>query len=106
MTVQPAGSSSPAPVVAPPAPGRLGEAAPVSALSRYLTDLADWVDRRRRELDRVDAASLRATDPDAYAGDVTLSMALWQSVSDRQAALLKLWDSGRADATAREKMSQ
>ena len=49
--------------------------------------------------------SLRANDPDAYAGDVTLSMALWQSVDDRLQALLTLWDSGRADGAARERMS-
>jgi hypothetical protein len=106
MTVQPAGSPPAGPAVAPQAPGRLGEAAGVPALSAYLTELADWAGRRGRELDRVDAASLRASDPDAYAADVTLAMALWQSVRDRQAALGKLWDSGRADATAREKMSQ
>ncbi|HEY6793640.1 MAG TPA: hypothetical protein VI248_03040 [Kineosporiaceae bacterium] len=106
MTVQPAGSAPAGPAVAPQAPGRLGEAADVGALSAYLAALADWVDRRRRELDHVDAASLRADDPDAYSADVTLSMALWQSVSDRQAALARLWDSGRADATARERMSQ
>jgi len=106
MTVQPAGPAPAGPATAPTAPGRLGEAAPVPVLSGYLTGLADWVERRRRELDRIDEAALRSTDPDAYTGDVTLSMALWQSVSDRQAALLRLWDSGRADATARERMSQ
>lgn len=104
----PATGPSPAdgPATAPRAPGRLGEAAGVGELSAYLTALADWVDARRRELDRIDAATLRSTDPDAYTGDVTLSMALWQSVSDRLGALLRLWDSGRADIVAREKMSQ
>jgi hypothetical protein len=107
MTAQPAGTApSGGPALAPRAPGRLGEAASVSELSTCLTDLGDWVRRRQQELDRVDAASLRSTDPDAYTADVTLSMALWQSVSDRQAALARLWDSGRADATARERMSQ
>jgi len=107
MTAATAGPApSGGPVVAPPAPGRLGEAASVPVLSGYLTALADWVDARRRELDRVDAAALRSTDPDSYTSDVLLSMALWQSVSDRHAALLKLWDSGRADATARERMAQ
>jgi len=107
MTAAPAGSApSGGPALAPPAPGRLGEAAPVPVLSAYLTALGDWVDARRRELDRLDAAALRSTEPDSYSADVLLSMALWQSVSDRHATLLRLWDSGRADATAREKMSQ
>jgi hypothetical protein len=107
MTARPAGPASPGgTAVAPPAPGRLGEAVPIAALSGYLTELADWVDARRRELDRVDAAALRSTEPDSYSGDVLLSMALWQSVHDRHATLLRLWDSGRADATAREKMGQ
>ena len=107
MTAAPVGPApSDGPAVAPPAPGRLGEAAPVPVLSGYLTALGDWLDARRRELDRVNAAALRSTEPDSYSGDVLLSMALWQSVSDRHATLLKLWDSGRADGTAREKMSQ
>jgi hypothetical protein len=105
MTVISPGSAAPGPVIAPAAPGRLGEAAPVPALTGYLTELADWATRRRNELEQLDAASLRANDPDAYAGDVTLSMALWQSVDDRLRALLRLWDSGRADGTARERMS-
>jgi hypothetical protein len=106
MTASPTGSARSGPAVAPTAPGRLGEAAPVAALATYLTGLADWVSRRRSELDSVDAAALRSTEPDSYTADVLLSMSLWQSVSDRQAALLRLWDSGRADALARERMSQ
>jgi hypothetical protein len=103
---QPTGSNPTGPAIAPVAPGRLGEAAPVAALSSYLDALGDWTRRRKSELDRIDAASLRANDPDAYTSDVLLSMALWQSVSDREAALLRTWDSGRADLTGREKMSQ
>lgn len=105
MTARPTGSASAGSVVAPPAPGRLGVAASVPELSRFLLALEEWVSGRREELDRLDAASLRANDPDAYAGDVTLSMALWQSVSDRQRALFTLWDSGRATGVARERMS-
>jgi hypothetical protein len=106
MSAQPTGSIPTGPAMAPVAPGRLGEAASVPALSQYLDALSDWTRRRKAELDRIDAASLRATDPDIYTGDVTLSMVLWQSVSDREVALLKVWDSGRADQTARERMSQ
>jgi hypothetical protein len=92
--------------VAPTPPGRLGEAPPADVLRRYLEALGGWVRERKDELDRLDEASLRATDPDAYTGDVELSMALWQSVSDRHDALVRAWDSGRADARAREGMSQ
>jgi hypothetical protein len=106
MTAQPVDPATSGPVIAPAAPGRLGEAASVAELSAYLVELGRWVDQRKAELDRVDAAALRSTEPDAYSGDVMLSMALWQSVSDRQTALARLWDSGRADATAREQMAQ
>jgi hypothetical protein len=92
--------------VAPAAPGRLGSAGPVDALRRYLDQLGRWREGRRAELDRLDEASLRATDPDSYTGDITLSMALWQACSDRYDQLLQAWDSGRADQVARERMSQ
>jgi hypothetical protein len=99
------GAAASGPAVAPAAPGRLGVAPGVPELTGYLAALADWATRRKAELDQLDAVSLRTHDPDAYAGDVTLSMALWQSVDDRLRALFALWDSGRADVTARERMS-
>lgn len=91
---------------APEPPGRLGTAAPPGPLRDYLRDLGQWRDGRRRELDRLDEAARVATDPDGHTGDVTLSMALWQAVSDRYEQLLQEWDSGRADGIARERMSQ
>lgn len=105
MTVYTPGAAAPGPVAAPAAPGRLGAAPGVQALTEYLTALADWATRRKAELDQLDERSLAANDPDSYAGDVTLSMALWQSVDERLRTLLTLWDSGRADSTARERMS-
>ena len=92
--------------IAPTPPGRLGEAADPNALLAYLRALRDWVMQRKRELDGIDAAVQRSSDPGDHIGDVTLSMALWQSVSDRAARLDALWDAGRADAMAREQMSQ
>ncbi|MBL8931320.1 MAG: hypothetical protein JNL54_14465 [Kineosporiaceae bacterium] len=92
--------------IAPTPPGRLGEAADPGALLAYLRELRDWVAQRKRELDGLDAAAQRSADPDDYTADVTLSMALWQSVSDRCLSLDTLWDAGRADAITREKMSQ
>ncbi len=91
--------------VAPAGPGRLGEAVPASVLGRYLAELGDWRAQRRTELDRLDEASLRTTHPDAYTGDVLLSMTLWQAVSDRYDQLVAAFDSGRADAVTRERMS-
>lgn len=107
VTANPAGSPSEAAVaVAPVAPGQLGVAASVDELRGYLDRLGRWRTRRRAELDRLDEASLRATDPGSYTADITLSMALWQSCSDRYDQLLQVWDSGRADQLARERMSQ
>lgn len=91
--------------VAPAAPGRLGVAVAASELSAYLTALGDWRADRKTELDRLDEAALRATDPDSYTGDVLLSMTLWQAVSDRYDQLVATFDSGRADAATRERMS-
>jgi hypothetical protein len=107
VTVQPAAKPPGDGVtVAPVAPGRLGVAVPIDALRRYLDDLGRWRSGRHAELDRLDEASLRATDPDSYTGDITLSMALWQSCSDRYDRLVQAWDSGRADQLTRERMSQ
>lgn len=91
---------------APAAPGRLGSAATTAELRDYLDRLGRWRDGRRHELDRLDEAAQAADDPDSHSGDVTLSMALWQAVSDRYDRLVRWWDSGRADAVARERMSQ
>ncbi|MFZ0157839.1 MAG: hypothetical protein WAL50_02325, partial [Kineosporiaceae bacterium] len=98
--------STPGLAIAPAPPGRLGEAADSNALLAYLRELRDWVAQRKRELDGIDAAALRSSDPDDYVGDITLSMALWQSVNERTQRLDQLWDAGRADAVTREQMSQ
>ena len=92
--------------IAPTPPGRLGEAADPTSLLAYLRTLRDWVAQRKRELDGIDAAATRSSDPDDYVGDITLSMALWQSVNERAARLDQLWDAGRAGAVTREQMSQ
>jgi hypothetical protein len=92
--------------VAPAAPGRLGEPLPVDAARGYLLDLGRWRDARKRELELLDEASLRAAEPDLYTADVTLSMSLWQAVDDRYAQLTKVWDDGRVDLVARDKLAQ
>lgn len=93
-------------VTAPQPPGRLGAAAPAPALLVYLGDLEEWLRARRAELDALDAAARAGADPGAFAGDVLLAMGLWQSARARADDLLALWDSGRADEGARERMSR
>lgn len=92
--------------VAPAAPGRLGAPLDVGAARTYLFDLGRWRDARKRELDLLDEASLRSADPASYTGDVTLSMSLWQAVDNRYTQMLTVWDDGRADVVARDRLSQ
>ncbi len=91
---------------APAAPGRLGQAIPAAELIAYLEALGDWRAARRQELDRIDAAALRAQDSDSYTSDLTLAMTMWQSVTDRLEQLTKVWDSGRVGPQQREEMSR
>ncbi|PWD51743.1 hypothetical protein C8046_14890 [Serinibacter arcticus] len=91
---------------APTAPGRLGEAIPTEALLSYQADLGTWLADRRTELGRLDAAAQRAANAQTFTGDVVLAMSMWQSVSTGAEQLRELWDSGRADAVARERMSR
>ncbi|HYY11887.1 MAG TPA: hypothetical protein VE781_13180, partial [Kineosporiaceae bacterium] len=88
--------------VAPAAPGRLGAPLDVDAARGYLLALGQWRDARKRELDLLDEASLRAAEPDLYTPDVTLSMSLWQAVDDRYTELMRVWDDGRVDLVARD----
>lgn len=93
-------------VAAPQAPGRLGEAIGAQALLTYQADLGTWLVDRRNELGRLDAAAQKAANAHAFTGDVVLAMSMWQSVSTGTEQLRQLWDSGRADAVARERMSR
>ena len=99
-------TSTGSPRVAPQAPGRLGYAIPAEALLPYLKELDEWRGERRRELDQLDAAALKASDSASYTSDLTLAMAIWQSVNERWESLQRLWDNGRADDRAREEMSR
>ena len=95
----------PAGVPAPPAPGRLGEALEPEAALTYLTALGDWLAARRAELDALDREVLASAEPVRLTGDVTLAMALWQAVADREAQLRAVWDSGRVGRDERERMA-
>jgi hypothetical protein len=97
------------PVHAPVAPGKLGEAVEVMAMQTYLGELDAWVRYRKDELDELDAAALASRDnhpgKDELSGDMTLSMALWKAVSDRQQLLLAVWGGGRVLQADRERLS-
>ncbi|WP_235535390.1 hypothetical protein [Oerskovia sp. Root918] len=91
---------------APSAPGRLGEAIPAAELYDYLLRLEEWLRARRTELDRLDAAAQAAASPETYTADMLLAMTLWQAARTRADEMGVVWDSGRADAVGREKISQ
>ena len=95
----------PAGLPAPPAPGRLGVALEPEAALTYLTALGDWLAARRAELDALDREVLASAEPVRLTGDVTLAMALWQAVADREARLRAVWDSGRVGRDERERMA-
>ena len=91
---------------APEAPGRLGEPIPAPQLLRYLSGLEAWLAHRRAELDRLDQAAQASPASESYTDDVLLALTMWQAIRTRTDELVKVWDSGRADAVDREKMSQ
>jgi len=93
------------PVHALDAPGRLGEPVEVMAMQTYLTGLDSWVRFRKQELDELDAAALSSPRKDELTGDMTLSMALWKAVADRQQLLMAVWDGGRVLEADRERLS-
>ena len=94
--------SAPAgPATAPAAPGRMGAEVQPQQAQAYLAQLGQWRDARRAELDQLDQAALQSVNGAAATGDITLSMALWQAVSDRYEQLLTIWDSGRVGLTER-----
>lgn len=100
--------------VAPTPPGRLGEAIPAVALLDYQAELDRWLADRRTELNRLDQAAQAAAATESgtsggagsFVGDVVLAMTMWESVRSKAEELRTLWDSGRADAMARERMSR
>ncbi|WP_028048316.1 hypothetical protein [Cellulomonas sp. URHD0024] len=91
---------------APEAPGRLGEPIPAQELLTYLGGLDAWLAHRRTELDRLDAAAQASPTTETYTADVLLAMTMWQAIRTRADELVAVWDSGRADAVDREKMSR
>ena len=92
-------------VTAPVAPGRMGQALDPTAAQVYIDELGRWRDGRRRELDELDKAALRAATGSSATGDILLSMALWKAVSDRYELLLATWNSGRVGARELTRLS-
>ena len=90
---------------APEAPGKLGQAVEVMAMQTYLAELDSWVRYRKDELDELDAAALASPRKNELSGDMTLSMALWKAVADRQQLLLAVWGGGRVLQSDRERLS-
>ncbi len=86
----------------PTPPGSLAEAASSEQLLDFLHELEEWLARTRGELDRLDGV---AQQTGGHAGDVVLAMALWQALRDKADTILVEWDSGRADAAARHRIS-
>lgn len=91
--------------IAPPAPGRMGEALDPTAALAYLEALGRWLTDRKNELDQLDKAALASPEAASLTHDVMLSMALWKSVSDRETLLRTTWDSGRVGRVERERMA-
>ena len=90
---------------APEAPGRLGTPLGVHEAYAYLRDLGVWRDKRKAELDSLDAAALASTDRDSFSRDMLVSMALWKAISDRYDLLTVTFDSGRVGPTEAARLS-
>lgn len=90
---------------APPAPGSIGEPIQAAAAQSYLLGLGEWVLTRRSELDEVDAAALAAGRAAEITSDMTLSMALWQAVSERRRLLQATYDGGRVGPKEAQRLS-
>ncbi|GEL93708.1 hypothetical protein [Cellulomonas composti] len=97
--------SVPVPLDPPAAPGRLGESIPATDLLTYLAAMEVWTRATRTQLDHLDAAA-HASSTEGSTSDVVLALTMWQAIRDRLDELVVVWDSGRADAVAREQMSQ
>ncbi|WP_199425339.1 hypothetical protein [Actinotalea solisilvae] len=91
-------------VVAPAAPAAWGRSVEHAAMAAYLDALGAWRDARRRELDALDRVAVTSPDTD-LTGDVTLAMALWQSVATRHDELVRVWDGGRVGAVELARLS-
>ncbi|MDQ2756705.1 MAG: hypothetical protein M3Y71_09095, partial [Actinomycetota bacterium] len=99
------GSGASSAGAAPPAPGRLGGTVTPQEAFTYLRDLDVWKDRRKEELDGLDAVALASSERDTFSRDLLVSMALWKAVSDRYDLLEIAFDSGRVGPTQAQRIA-
>jgi len=71
----------------------------------YLGSLHAWLGARRAELDALDAQIVASGRQAQLTSDMTLALALWQSVRNRENLLLSTWDSGRVGQVELERLS-
>jgi hypothetical protein len=74
-------------------------------LLSYLGELDAWLNERRSELDSIDAQIISSNRQAELNSDITLAMTIWQSIKNRQAEILKTWDSGRVTQVELTKIS-
>lgn len=91
--------------IAPIAPGKLGDALDPAVIQRYLGELDTWLRVRRSELDEIDQAALGAGRGAELTGDMSLALALWKAISDRNQLVFATWDGGRVLQQERERIS-
>ena len=88
----------------PQPPGALGVAARASDMLTYLGELDAWLTARRTELDTLDSQLVSSSRTELTA-DLTLALALWQAVKNRNNLLLGTWDSGRVGQIELDRLS-
>ena len=81
--------------VPPAAPGALGSPIDSTVLLHYLDGLQRWHASLRDALDDADRFAHSATDQAALMPDLTLAMALVESVGHSIERIVARWDSGR-----------
>ncbi|MDR3070292.1 MAG: serine/threonine protein kinase [Propionibacteriaceae bacterium] len=83
----------------PDAPGGPGKALAPSEVMPFLSHLRNWIVDTRLALDELDTAIMATGRSAEFQQDLTLSLSLWKAVGNEQQALLRIWDSGRANAS-------
>lgn len=79
----------------PVPPGQLTVAPSAAEAQAFLAALEGWTAGLHATLDRLDADAQLVSEPALYTSDITLAMALCQSISVRRDELNAVWDSGR-----------
>ena len=92
-------------VIAPTAPGKLGEPVDPRAMFSYLDQLNAWLIGRKAQLDELDAAAQTSAHATELTPDISLSMTLWQTIKIRNEKLMQTWDSGRVGPKQAEQLS-